>query len=303
MAALPYMQFYVAEYLADTAHLDAEENGAYLLLIFNYWQTGKPIPKKRLQKVARVSNDRWTDVEEALSEFFTDDGERWVHDRVEADLAAVEEAQAQRAAAGKASAEARKSAKRKELKNKSNDRSTPVQREGNDPSTNKEQNREDKNIDKDNGSANADPASESAHPKKFTDEDFEKFWKFCREHWFGKPGHKAEARKAFDKLRPEKDDLHEILKLTRQECEYRRRVAAAGDFCANMKHICGWIKVRGWDDVRERNEAGPNLSVVQQSGARKQTRIRRQKIFPGHTPHLLDGEWIEDGYICREIAV
>lgn len=264
MAALPYMQFYVAEYLADTAHLDAEEHGAYLLLIFNYWQTGKPIPKKRLQKVARVSNDRWSDVEEALSEFFTDDGESWAHDRIEADLTAVEEAQAQRAAAGKASAEARKSAKRKELKNKSNDRSTTAQRESNDPSTNKEQNREDKNRDKEKntGPADAEPASDSGKAKKFTDEDFEKFWKFCREHWFGNHGHKADAKKSFSKLKPGKDDLHEILKLTRQECEYRRRAEAAEGFHENMKHVCRWIDIRGWEDVRERLQSGPALSLV-----------------------------------------
>lgn len=48
---------------------------------------------------------------------------------------------------------------------------------------------------KNTGSAEADPACESASPKKFSDEDFEKFWTFCRTHWFGKPGHKAEARK------------------------------------------------------------------------------------------------------------
>ena len=52
MAALPYMQLYIADYLADTMHLSAEEHGAYLLLMFNYWQTGKPIPKNRLAKIA-----------------------------------------------------------------------------------------------------------------------------------------------------------------------------------------------------------------------------------------------------------
>ncbi|WP_252363484.1 YdaU family protein, partial [Escherichia coli] len=86
MAALPYMQLYIADYLADTMHLSAEEHGAYLLLMFNYWQTGKPIPKNRLAKIARLTNERWADVEPSLREFFHDNGDEWVHLRIEEDL-------------------------------------------------------------------------------------------------------------------------------------------------------------------------------------------------------------------------
>lgn len=86
MAALPYMQLYIADYLADTMHLSAEEHGAYLLLMFNYWQTGKPIPKARLAKIARLTNERWADVEPSLREFFCDNGDEWVHLRIERDL-------------------------------------------------------------------------------------------------------------------------------------------------------------------------------------------------------------------------
>lgn len=142
MAALPYMQFYVADYLADTMHLEAEEHGAYILLIFNYWQTGKPIPKDRLQKIARVSNDRWPSVERSLQCFFNDNGTEWVHKRIEADIAMVEEAQAQKVAAGKASASARKRANAAKKKREANDRSTPVavslQQSVNENSTNKD---------------------------------------------------------------------------------------------------------------------------------------------------------------------
>ncbi|HCM1919149.1 TPA: DUF1376 domain-containing protein [Salmonella enterica subsp. salamae serovar 28:r:e,n,z15] len=77
MAALPYMQLYITDYLADTMHLSAEEHGAYLLLMFNYWQTGKPIPKNRLAKIARVSRERWMEMEPDLSDFFDDDGNCW----------------------------------------------------------------------------------------------------------------------------------------------------------------------------------------------------------------------------------
>ncbi|RDL27774.1 DUF1376 domain-containing protein [Serratia fonticola] len=148
MAALPYMQFYVADYLADTMHLSTEEHGAYLLLIFNYWQTGKPLPKNRLAGIARLSNDRWTDVERSLNEFFIDDGNTWIHQRIERDLLTVKGAQSQRSEAGKISAQKRAQKKAKENQSQSNDRSTGVERDGNDRSTNKDPDK-DKDKDKD----------------------------------------------------------------------------------------------------------------------------------------------------------
>lgn len=125
MAALPYIQLYVADYLADTMHLTTEEHGAYLLLIFNYWQTGKPIPKSRLARIARLSNERWTVVEVSLNEFFNDNGNEWAHTRIDRDLEAVYATQNQRSAAGKASAEARKKKKPTKPQRETNDRSTP----------------------------------------------------------------------------------------------------------------------------------------------------------------------------------
>ena len=87
MATLPYIQLYVSDYLADTMHLTAEEHGAYLLLIMNYWQTEKPIPKNRLQGITRVFNDRWTTVKSSLSDFFkVDENGCWYHERIEKDL-------------------------------------------------------------------------------------------------------------------------------------------------------------------------------------------------------------------------
>ncbi len=142
MAALPYIQLYVADYLADTMHLTTEEHGAYLLLIMNYWQTGKPIPKARLQKIARLPSERWATVEDSLSEFFTDTGTEWVHERIERDLDAVHRAQEQKVAAGKASAEARKRNRQQQNKRESNDRSTTaddlLEHEDNETSTNKD---------------------------------------------------------------------------------------------------------------------------------------------------------------------
>ncbi|EBE3375532.1 DUF1376 domain-containing protein [Salmonella enterica subsp. enterica serovar Carrau] len=142
MAALPYMQLYIADYLADTMHLSAEEHGAYLLLMFNYWQTGRAIPKNRLAKIARVSNERWGTVEESLKEFFTDNGTEWVHKRIEDDLAAVRETLVKRSAAGKASVQSRRNKKGTQSASESNTCSTGVgpvfEQEANKKGTNKD---------------------------------------------------------------------------------------------------------------------------------------------------------------------
>lgn len=126
MAALPYMQLYIADYLADTMHLSTEEHGAYLLLMFNYWQTGRAIPKNRLAKIARVSSERWGAVEESLKEFFIDNGTEWIHERIEDDLAAVRETLAKRSAAGKASVQSRRNRKETQSASESNTCSTGV---------------------------------------------------------------------------------------------------------------------------------------------------------------------------------
>ena len=70
MAALPYIQLYVADYLSDTMHLETDEHGAYLLLIMNYWQTGKPINQKHIKAITRISNERYANVIETLQHFF-----------------------------------------------------------------------------------------------------------------------------------------------------------------------------------------------------------------------------------------
>ena len=164
MAALPYIQLYVADYLADTMHLTTEEHGAYLLIIMNYWQTGKPIPKKRLASVARMGNDRWISVEDTLSEFFTETEQGlWIHARIEDDLAKVASKSTQASAAGKRSAAKRAESKVTVNKEDSNGRSNSVERKSNHTDTDTDTDTEaDKDKDKelkDTHSNNLLPAS------------------------------------------------------------------------------------------------------------------------------------------------
>jgi uncharacterized protein YdaU (DUF1376 family) len=128
MAALPYIQLYVADYLADTAHLNAAQHGAYLLLIMNYWQRGKPLDNRneRLTNVARMSNEEWQQNKDSIAEFFEIDGDIWTHRRIEADLANVAAKQSKTSEAGKASAAAKK-AKKTDVEQTFNERSTDVE--------------------------------------------------------------------------------------------------------------------------------------------------------------------------------
>jgi len=93
MAALPYMPLYVADYLADTAHLGALEHGAYLMLIMNYWQRGKALPAddERLRRIARVDVGQWDAVKSDIAEFFVEVDGEWRHSRIESELARVAE--------------------------------------------------------------------------------------------------------------------------------------------------------------------------------------------------------------------
>jgi len=132
MAALPYMQLYVAEYLADTSHLNAAQHGAYLLLLMNYWQRGKALPdlNDRLATVARMSNEEWVANRAVLAEFFHVENALWKHGRVERDLRRVKSISNAGRIGGIASAKARR-------EKRLNDRSETVERNANQQSINR----------------------------------------------------------------------------------------------------------------------------------------------------------------------
>lgn len=93
-----WMPFYVADYLADTLHLDTCEHGAYLLLILHYWQHGGlPGEDAKLQRITRLSESEWARCKPVLADLF-DDG--WAHGRVEKELADAKEAHERRRSAG-----------------------------------------------------------------------------------------------------------------------------------------------------------------------------------------------------------
>lgn len=86
--AVPYMPLYVADYMADTAHLSTVEHGAYLLLIMTYWQRGEKLPNddRKLARIAGLGPREWARVREVISEFFQVDCSGWFHSRIETEL-------------------------------------------------------------------------------------------------------------------------------------------------------------------------------------------------------------------------
>ena len=124
MSSLPYMQLYVSDYLADTAHLTAQQHGAYMLLLMNYWQKGKPLDNTndRLQYVARLTPEEWEADKEILAEFFVLEGDIWWHSRIETDLEKVREKSIKASTAGKRSFSVRSTGVEHPLNHKDKDK-------------------------------------------------------------------------------------------------------------------------------------------------------------------------------------
>jgi uncharacterized protein YdaU (DUF1376 family) len=85
----PWMPLYIADYLADTAHLNAAQSGAYLHLIMHYWTSGKlPDDDRALARIARMTATEWKRDRAIIQAFFRDG---WKHKRIEAERQRVDE--------------------------------------------------------------------------------------------------------------------------------------------------------------------------------------------------------------------
>jgi uncharacterized protein YdaU (DUF1376 family) len=83
------MPLYVADYLADTAHLSAAESGAYLHLIMHYWlKGGLPNDHQQLAKISRMSQYSFNRSIPVLAPLF---GPNWTHKRIEQELVKTRE--------------------------------------------------------------------------------------------------------------------------------------------------------------------------------------------------------------------
>lgn len=82
-----WMPLYIGDYLADTARLTTEQHGAYLLLLMDYWRSGKlPDNDVILAQICKLSPDAWSNAKAMLIPFFCIEDGFWVHKRVENEL-------------------------------------------------------------------------------------------------------------------------------------------------------------------------------------------------------------------------
>lgn len=84
MSTRPWMPFYFADYLADTAHLSTTEHGAYLLLIAHYWaHGGLPKEEATIARITRMTARQWSQSRDVLRSLF---GDEWCHKRIDHEL-------------------------------------------------------------------------------------------------------------------------------------------------------------------------------------------------------------------------
>jgi uncharacterized protein YdaU (DUF1376 family) len=81
----PWMPWYVADFVADTQHLDAAQSGAYMMLIGHYWVHGcLPDNDAALARIARMTPGEWRKARAVIQGFFHDG---WLHKRIDEELA------------------------------------------------------------------------------------------------------------------------------------------------------------------------------------------------------------------------
>ena len=85
MSKIPYMPFFVGDYLSDTPHLSLESHGAYCLILFYTWKTKKWIvdDDKKMKRILRVHGTKWKRIREEIEPYFDLSTGVWFNKKVE----------------------------------------------------------------------------------------------------------------------------------------------------------------------------------------------------------------------------
>lgn len=91
--------------------------------------------------------------------------------------------------------------------------------------------------------------------------DFENFWQAVSRRWHGSSGNKSEAKKEFEKLKPSQELIDRMIHANQTQYELAMAAISRKEFSANFKHVCRWIKLKGWDDEEEPKNQHPYAST------------------------------------------
>lgn len=79
-----WMPLYIGDHLAETVRLTTEQQGAYLLLMMDYWRTDTlPDDNAVLAQIAKLSATKWRKHRPAIEALFTIVDEKWTHYRLD----------------------------------------------------------------------------------------------------------------------------------------------------------------------------------------------------------------------------
>ncbi len=269
----PYMPLFVADYLADTAHLTAAEHGAYLMLVMNYWQRGKPLPAddRKLARIARMSDAEWRDSRDTLAEFFHEEDGLWSHKRIEAEIAVAEEKTIKAKKAARASAEVRQANAQQMLSERSTDAEPLGEvREG----------KEEPNPETKSTTTNVRSIGKPMRPT--TTEMQDRFWKAYPSRGDAS-NPKAPALEKFARAVKSGVDPEEIIAAAGRYGEIERRAGRYGT--DKIAQAITWLNGKRWGDYPPPEATG--------SSSPSQTFVARdspewlERVAAGHKPGLV----------------
>ncbi len=104
MSSVPYLHFYVADYLGDTQHLSTEQHGAYLLLLMAMWRSGGELANddNMLARICRLSLKKWRAIKPVVAALLVEQDGKLSQKRLLSELRKAEEKTNRRRAAGRA---------------------------------------------------------------------------------------------------------------------------------------------------------------------------------------------------------
>ena len=243
-----WMPFYVADYLADTMHLTAEQHGAYLLLIMAAWKRGGALPDNddQLAGIAKLSRAAWRKNAAVIRTFFKRRDGMLIQSRVEREVEKTRRLSETRREIGLKGGRPRKQAKSKP-KPKANQNETPARVASPSPSQIPSE------------SIVETIVSTSAHARAF-----ERFWAA-----YPNKVEKPAARKLFDAAVKRAGRLDVIL-------GGLERAKASRKWCEGyIPNPARWLRNDGWADEPDETARGPPLTGGMVAAASDELAFRR----------------------------